>query len=413
MDNIKLKKDAEYIIKNSIAEMLPERAVKNALSGFIFNGPVHMVAIGKAAYRMAEAACDHLGERIVSGLVVTKYGHAGASDRFKIIEAGHPVPDLNSVAAASAALEIVNPLGRGDAVLLLISGGGSALFEMPADGLTLGDVGRVTDRLLSCGADITEINAIRKKLSVVKGGGFAAAAYPAKVYSVILSDVLTDDPATIASGPACPDTGGVDASGVIKKYGLTFDKKITERLETKINVGPVDVVNVICGSVREFCASAAKHAERLGYETQILTTSLGCEAREAGRFLGAIGRYIRRANNNNPRAVIAGGETTVTLKGAGLGGRNQELALAAADEIAGLSGIIIFSFGSDGTDGPTDAAGGIVDGGTKKNLAERGLILSDILADNDSYNGLKACGGLIVTGPTGTNVNDVSVILCG
>jgi len=306
-------------------------------------------------------------------------------------------------------------LGRGDIFLLLLSGGGSALFEIPADGLTLGDIADVTKKLLFCGADITETNAIRKRLSKVKGGRLALAARPASVRSIILSDVLTDDPATIASGPAYPDPfdNGYVAE-VIKKYGLSFDQKIMKCLAAETPKELSDIETIICGSVTEFCISAAKCAERLGYKPYILTSSLCCEAREAGRFLGAAARDISRQSAFTPPcAVIAGGETVVTVRGRGKGGRNQELALAAAEEIAGIENTVIFSVGSDGTDGPTDAAGGIVDGDTKKTLAAQGINISELLSDNDSYNGLRSCGGLIFTGPTGTNVNDISVILCG
>ena len=411
----KLYADAETIINESIRAALPGGAVKKTLEKINFGGPVFLFAVGKAAYKMAEAARECLGDKIIDGLVITKYGHAGKNNFFKTIEAGHPVPDDNSVAGARAALEMVRGLAKSDTVLFLISGGGSSLFELPADGLALADIAGVTEKLLACGADITEINAIRKKLSRVKGGKFAAAAAPARVVSVILSDVLGDDPATIASGPASPDNGAAPrAEEVIKKYGLRFDEKITARINNESVIELPNAETYICGSVGGFCASAAESAKRLGYAPYILTTNLNCEAREAGRFLGAIAKNIDNGGFFKPPcAVIAGGETVVTLKGNGKGGRNQELALAAAEEIAGLNDTLIFSVGSDGTDGPTDAAGGFADGGTKRRLADLGYSIPELLAANDSHSGLKACGGFIITGPTGTNVNDISVILRG
>jgi len=471
MTNAKLREDADYIINYAINAVLPGEAVAEALKKLPVLSQIHVVAVGKAAYKMAETAWEFYGDKIVQGLVVTKYGHAGnpkLPGAFQIIEAGHPVPDMNSVAGAMAALNIAGPLGRDDFLLLLLSGGGSALFEMPADGLVLEDIEDATRKLLACGADITEINAVRKRLSRVKGGRFAQAVYPARVCSVILSDVLTDDPATIASGPACPDpVDNAFVNGVLKKYNLSFDEKTMKHLATETPKALVNAEVIVCGGVRHFARHAADAAMRLGYVPHILTSSLNCEAREAGRFLGAVGReaaynavfndgakndgssmpldgskndglYLSTVGVENgvpaappgsvlenvtaggayravrpvpPCAVIAGGETVVTLKGGGKGGRSQELALAAAEEIAGLTNVAVFSVGSDGTDGPTDAAGGIVFGDTKRVLMEQGVNIPATLNNNDSYRALKQCGGLIITGPTGTNVNDVSVVL--
>ena len=410
--------DAQKIIDTIIAENMPGQAVKNALKGRRFESfdkQIHMVAVGKAAWTMAKAASDFLGDRLKRGIVLTKYAHSNGPIRgIEIYEAGHPVSDENTILATKKCVEMAESLQGGDELLFLISGGGSALFEMPWDGITLADIQNVTNQLLARGADIVEMNMVRKRLSRVKAGRFAKLAAPAKVYSIVLSDVLGDRLDTIASGPAAPDSSTVeDAQKIVEKYRLDLTdvqkKYLLEETPKEID----NVETVITGSVRTLCESAAKAARTLGYEPIILTTGLNCEAKEAGRFLAAIAQDIKKGNTFKiPCAIIAGGETVVTVTGKGKGGRNQELAFAAAKGIEGLDDVLIFSVGSDGTDGPTDAAGGMVDGSSFEKLKEAGFDFDAILADNDSYNGLKAIGGLIVTGPTGTNVNDVAVLLC-
>jgi len=408
--------DANYIITNIIADNMPTQAVINALQGYTFNGRIHLIAIGKAAWTMAKAASDYLGERLVRGIVVTKYEHSqGVLPRIDVYEAGHPVSDENTIAATQKCIELAASLTADEELLFLVSGGGSALFEKPLDGASLKDIQYLTSQLLASGADIIEMNMVRKRLSAVKGGRFAMLAAPSHVFSIILSDVLGDKLDSIASGPVVPDKSTVqDALRVLEKYNLNLTDLQRENLLVETPKEITNVETVVIGSVRTLCEAARKHAELLGYNPIVLTTTMACEAREAGRMLSSIAADVCNGTSNiaRPCAIIAGGETVVTLKGQGKGGRNQELALSAAHGIDGLDGVVIFSLGSDGTDGPTDAAGGIVDGSSLAMLKGKGLNIDKILADNDAYHGLEAIDGLIVTGPTGTNVNDVSVVLC-
>jgi len=411
--------DANSIIKDIIVENMPTEAVINALQEHKFSGRIHLIAIGKAAWTMAKAASDCLGDRLVQGIVVTKYEHSrGVLPRIAIYEAGHPVSDENTIAATEKCIELAASLSAEDELLFLVSGGGSALFEKPMDGISLSDVQNISSQLLECGADIVEINMIRKRLSAVKGGRFAMLAALCRIFSIVLSDVLGDRLDTIASGPAAPDYSTVeDALRVIEKYNLKLTEHQRKYLMVETPKEIINVETVITGSVRTLCESVKKSAELLGYTPFVLTTTINCEAKEAGRLLSSIAADICSGNSSiqRPCAIIAGGETVVTLNKNGLygkGGRNQELALAAAYGIADLKDVVIFSLGSDGTDGPTDAAGGIVDGMSFGKLKAQGLDAEKILANNDSYHGLQAIGALIITGPTGTNVNDVSVILC-
>ena len=404
-----LRNHADQIVAEAIAAVLPDAAVRRALEGLTFPGRVLLVAAGKAAWQMAKAASDCLGSRIDAGVVVTKYGHVpGPLANFDCYEAGHPVPDENSFRGTRAALDLVANLTEKDTVLFLLSGGGSALFEEPL--IPAEELQDITEQLLACGADITEINTIRKRLSAVKGGRFAQLSSPARVESVILSDILGDPPDMIASGPACPDSSTAeDARRIQRKYGL---KMSTEALRLLDAETPKELDNVhtrITGSVRELCAAAAAACRRLGYEPMVLTDCLCCEAKDAGSFLASV--LKTHAESEKSLAFIAGGETVVVLSGRGLGGRNQELALAAAPGIAGLPGAAVFSVGSDGTDGPTDAAGGYADGDTAETLKNLGTPADAVLRENDAYHALEKTGGLIVTGPTGTNVNDVAVAL--
>ena len=413
--NTSLRADADRIVEEAIAAVLPDAAVQRALEGRVFPGRVLLVAAGKAAWQMAAAAVACLGEQIEQGVVVTKYGHVmGPIDRCTCYEAGHPVPDENSFIGTRAALDLVQELNATDTVLFLLSGGGSALFEdplVPADELQ-----DVTRQLLACGANIVEMNIIRKRLSRVKGGRFAEHCAPAKVLTVVLSDVLGDPLDMIASGPAYPDSStATDAMLIASKYKLQLSQQARRLFEKGTPKKLDNVETIVTGSVRELCAAAAQACRALGYEPTVLTDRLSCEAKEAGRYLASVLKdhacETDGTNATKPMAFIAGGETVVKLCGTGLGGRNQELALAAADEIAGMEGAAVFSVGSDGTDGPTDAAGGYVDGDTKAELAAFGIAIDDVLANNDSYHALEKVGGLIITGPTGTNVNDVAVAL--
>jgi len=404
-----LRAHADEIIASSINAVKPDEAVSRALQGKEFSGRVVLVAAGKAGWQMAKAAHDCLGERIDAGVVVTKYEHVmGPIADFACYEAGHPVPDENSFRGTQAALDLVADLQPQDTVLFLLSGGGSALFEKPlVPGEVLQDV---TRQLLACGADIVEINTIRKRLSAVKGGRFAQLCAPAQVYSIVLSDIIGDPLDMIASGPAYPDASTCQqAVAIAEKYGLNISDEVKQLLTVETPKALDNVTTQITGSVRELCVAASAACRRLGYEPVLLTDQLSCQAKEAGSFLASV--LKTHAGDGKCLAFLAGGETVVHLTGKGLGGRNQELALAAAAGIAGDDHMAVFSVGSDGTDGPTDAAGGYVDGDTVSALKAQGLEVFSVLQNNDAYHALKAVDGLVFTGPTGTNVNDVAVAL--
>lgn len=409
--NPNLHEDALHIVTSAIDAVKPDAAVRRALQGATFPGRVFLVAVGKAGWQMAHAALQCLPTPPAQGIVVTKYGHV-LTDLPGIccLEAGHPVPDENSFAATQAVLDMTADLSPADTVLFLLSGGGSALFEKPL--VPGAELQAITRQLLACGADIVEMNTIRKRLSAVKGGRFAAHCAPAKVQTIVLSDILGDPPDMIASGPAAPDLSTCDeALKIAEKYDLQLSPAARTCLGTETPRHLDNVQMQIIGSVRELCAAAAAQCRALGYEPLYLTDRLNCEAREAGRFLAAIARS--HANDGKKLAFIAGGETVVRLTGSGLGGRNQEIALAAAENLSGLSNAAVISIGSDGTDGPTDAAGGYADGGTQAALAAAGWNSADALRQNDAYHALQTVNGLVHTGPTGTNVNDVAIALVG
>lgn len=404
-----LREISNNIINASIKAVLPDEAVKRALKDKIFSGKIVLVSAGKAAWQMAKAASECIGDRIDKGVVVTKYGHVmGDIDKIECFEAGHPVPDDNSFKGTKAALDIVTTLNKEDTVLFLLSGGGSALFEKPL--ITGDELQSITNQLLACGADIVEINTIRKRLSAVKGGRFAELCNPAQVYSIVLSDILGDPLDMIASGPACPDSTTCDeAEGIIKKYNIQLSEDAKKYIHVETPKELNNVTTVINGSVRELCRAVAAECIKYGFEPIVLTDQLCCQAKEAGTFLASIAKTHYK--DNKKLAYIAGGETVVNLTGSGKGGRNQEIALSAAVGISNLENVAVFSVGSDGTDGPTDAAGGYSDSGTYTELKEKGIDVYEVLKNNDAYNSLKQTGGLIITGPTGTNVNDVAVLL--
>ena len=409
--NTALRQDADTIIASSLKAVLPDAAVRRALESEAFHpqgGRILLVAVGKAAWQMAHTAVAALG-RVDEGIVITKYGHVrGTIPGVTCYEAGHPVPDENSFAATEKVLTMVQNLTDKDTVLFLLSGGGSALFEKPL--IPGAELQELTHRLLAGGADIVEMNTIRKRLSAVKGGRFALACAPAKIFSIVLSDILGDPLDMIASGPAVPDSStGEQAIAIARKYRLPLSKEANACLTQETPKVLNNVTTQITGSVRELSKAAADACRTLGYTPILLTDRLCCEAREAGSFLGSIART--HAGQGQKLAFIAGGETIVHLTGNGSGGRNQELALAAAPELSGLAGCCVFSIGSDGTDGPTDAAGGYTDGDTCASLAAHGLDVFTVLQNNNAYPALKAVDGLIITGATGTNVNDVSVAL--
>ena len=402
-----LQNDAKTIALAAVAAADPYETTKNALRELGDLPNLHVIALGKAAVPMARAALDCRGERIRAGLLITKYGHAGdfAAPRFRVMEAAHPVSDENSRLAAEAALDLCRSLTQGDTLLVLLSGGGSALMESARvpDALQRD----ITKKLLSRGADIREMNAVRRGLSRVKGGQLAAAAYPARVVTLALSDVPGSDPADIASGPTVPDTTDpavLDA--VVNRCLFDVPQEILtllyRRPDTKINSGGYHIV----GDVRLLAAGAKAAAEALGYEARVVTTRLSGEARDAAvRVLDEMPVLPGR------HAYIYAGETTVTLRGSGKGGRNQEMALAAALRLRGNNTTVFLAMGSDGTDGPTDAAGGIADGETAEKMRLSGIDPEKALENNDSFPALASADALLVTGPTGTNVNDLVLIL--
>ena len=402
-----LRKHAEHIARSAIATVLPDVAVKEALEGIKFPGSVYVVAVGKAAWQMANSATACLSDKITDGIVITKYHHVqGQIPGIKCMEAGHPVPDENSFRATAEAIDLVKDLTENDTVLFLLSGGGSALFERPV--IEQEELQDITNQLLACGADIVETNTIRKRLSYVKGGRFAKLCEPAHVFAIVLSDIIGDPLDMIASGPVTLDSSTCeDALRIVEKYGLRISEKARLFLETETPKSITNVTVQITGSVKQLCAAAAVQSKALGYEPVVLTDRMNCQAKEAGSFLASI--LKTHEDTEKPLAFIAGGETVVKLTGKGKGGRNQELALAAAVGIEGLRNAAVISVGSDGTDGPTDAAGGYVDGETITSLQGKGLSVYQTLMDNDAYHALKAVDGLIMTGPTGTNVNDVSI----
>lgn len=450
-----IRTDANTIIRESIAAVLPDEAVFRALKSHKFDTDnLYLVSIGKAAYQMAKAACQMTrsvrGESDTSipdfadGIVITKYGHVGEPlPGITCFEAGHPVPDENSYSSTEAVIKMVEPLTENSTVLFLVSGGGSALFEKPL--ISGEEMANITKQLLACGADITEINTLRKRLSAVKGGKFARLCAPAKVYSIVLSDIVGDPLDMIASGPAVIDTAtSDDAMRIVDKYKLTLSDEAMKCLLTETPKELHNVETEITGSVRELCRAASKACESLGYEPHILTDKLTCEASEAGYALAnlaleaispSLTHNTQKINTEpgipnplelakpvelaKPLALIAGGETVVHLKGDGLGGRNQELVLAAAvrllqhkeTALTDKVKISIFSVGSDGTDGPTDAAGGYIDTDLLFKVQSQGIDLKSYLDRNDAYHALEQIDGLVMTGPTGTNVNDVSVLL--
>ena len=412
---MKLRQDADLIMKEAITKVLPDGAVRKALTGEEFapylktSGKIYVVSVGKAAWKMAQAAESVLGKHLEKGIVLTKYHHVeGEIPGMRCLEAGHPIPDENSFEGTRKVLDMTSGLHSEDVVVFLLSGGGSALFEDPL--VQPEELEDITRQLLACGADIKEINTIRKRLSRVKGGRFAQHCNPAKVFSVVLSDVLGDPLDMIASGPASPDKStSEEALKIIEKYQLQISRKTAEFLKEETPKELKNASSVISGNVRALCNSAKETCEKLGYKVVVLTDQLSCEAREAGSFLASIAKTYSTVGEK--LAFIAGGETVVHLKGDGKGGRNQELALSAAIGLEGLEKTAIFSIGSDGTDGPTDAAGGYVDGFTKAHLTEQGIDIYQELENNNAYEALEKSGGLVITGPTGTNVNDLTVLL--
>ena len=391
-------------------------------------GRLIVIGAGKAAARMAQVIEELLGKHITAGLVVTKYGHGLPLQRVQLVEAGHPIPDAAGVRGVQQTRELLKELSADDIVLCLISGGGSALWPAPAEGVTLEEKQEVTSLLLRAGADIREINAVRKHLSSLKGGQLAKWAAPARVISFIMSDVIGDPLDFIASGPTAPDTTSFsDALGVVQKYGLRLPMAVIDRFQQGARGGIADtpkpgdpvfknVDNHIIANNQLLIEAARAKARELKLNTLILGTEIEGEAKDAGRFFAALAREIDRSGNplKPPACILAAGETTVTVHGNGLGGRNQEMALAWAISMASRPPnrpSCFASVATDGTDGPTAAAGGLVDPATCSRAVERGLMPSKYLQRNDSFNFLNATGDLIVTGPTQTNLMDLQILL--
>ena len=424
-----LRRHALSIFRAAVAAADPRRTVRETLrlAGLSRFRRIFAVGAGKASAAMAQAAEQALGRRITGGWINTKDGHGAPLARITVHEASHPVPDARGVEGARRIAEIAAQAGEGDLLLCLISGGGSALLPLPMPPVTLEDKQETTRLLLACGATIHEINAVRKHLSAIKGGRLARLAWPAHVLSLLLSDVIGDPLDVIASGPTAPDTSTfASAWAVVEKYGLAG--KIPAAARELLQQGlagmveetpkPDDpcfrrVTNRIVGSNRLAVDAAARKARELGYRPLVLSTTIEGETRDIAAMHAAIAREIVAAGRpaRPPVCVISGGETTVTLRGGGLGGRNQEFALAAAIALEGVPGVLVFSAGTDGTDGPTPAAGAMADGATVSRAAALGLDARRMLAANDSYHFFEPLGDLVVTGPTGTNVMDVRLML--
>lgn len=424
-----LRRHALAIFRAAVEAADPRRTVKAALEKEDLSRfrRIFVVGAGKASAAMAQAAEQALGRRIAGGWINTKDGHLAPLKRITLHEASHPVPDARGVAGARRIAEIAAQAQEGDLLLCLISGGGSALLPLPLDPVSLEEKQETTRLLLACGATIHEINAVRKHLSAIKGGRLARLAQPATVLALLLSDVVGDPLDVIGSGPTAPDTSTfASAWAVIEKYGLqakiprTARRLLEDGLAGKVEETPKPgdpcfrrTRNVIVGSNRLAVDAAARKARELGYRPLVLSTTIEGETRDIAAMHAAIAREIAATGRpaRPPVCVISGGETTVTLRGKGLGGRNQEFALAAAIALEGVPGVLAFSAGTDGTDGPTDAAGAMADGETLRRAAALGIDARRALQDNDSYRFFQPLGDLVITGPTGTNVMDVRLML--
>ena len=389
---------------------------------------IYVVGGGKACAPMAKAMEGLLGDKIDNGIIVVKYDHGLSLKKIETVEASHPIPDENGERGASDILRLLSGTGEKDLIICLISGGGSALLVQPHKGITLQDIQTASAELLACGATIDEINTVRKHLSSIKGGQLAKAAYPSTLITLMLSDVVGDPMDIIASGPTVPDGSTFeDAYSIIQKYSL--EEKISNSVCGFLGSGKIGEIeetpehgnkifdntqNVIVGSNKIALNAAEKRAKDMGYNTIVLSSLVEGESRDVAKFFAAIAKEVSRTDTpvSKPACIIAGGETTVTIRGKGKGGRNQEFALSAAMEIEGFEGVVILSAGTDGTDGPTDATGAIVDSNTCKDARKKfNLNAEEFLSRNDSYNFFKKTGEHIVTGPTMTNVMDIMISL--
>jgi len=442
MDVSRARKDALAVFRAAVRAVDPARAVRKQVKRegerlrvakrtydlSTFQG-IYVVGAGKASAAMAQAVEEILGGRITAGIINVKTGHDRPLERIRVVEAGHPVPDEAGRRGAEEIVDLLGRAGEKDLVLFLLSGGGSALLPYPLPGLSLEDKKKMTTVLLEAGAAIGEINALRKHVSAVKGGRLARAAAPAAQVSLILSDVVGDPLDSIASGPTVPDrTTFADCLNILEKYDIKkkMPQAVVDLLE-KGTRGEVEETpkagdpafgraqHLIVGSNLQAVLAAEKKARILGYNTLILSTFIEGETREVAKVHAAVAREVLSTGHpvRPPACILSGGETTVTIRGKGKGGRNQEFALAAAIKIDGLEGVVVLSCGTDGTDGPTDAAGAVVDGATVHRARSLGLDPEAFLRNNDSYAFFKELGDLVVTGPTFTNVMDVRLVMVG
>lgn len=437
-----LRADSQHIFAAGLAAVDPVAAVQRAVTrqdgrlsvaGTTYDlqdyAQVYVVGAGKAGATMAQGLEQVVGERLSGGAVTVKYGHLAPVSRVQIYEAAHPVPDAAGVQASQAIRRLARQAGEHDLVFCLLSGGGSALLPAPSAGITLAEKQRLTNLLLACGASIDEINCIRKHISQLKGGQLARLVAPARLITLVLSDVVGDRLDVIASGPTVPDpTTFHDCLALLRRYRLLDrlpssvlthlqDGQAGKLPETPKATDPAfsRTQTVIIGSNYLALQAAQAAAQQLGYSTLILASCVEGEARQIARIHAAMAREVRQHQTPlaPPACIITGGETTVTLQGDGLGGRNQEFALAAALAIAGLEGVALLSAGTDGSDGPTPAAGAVVDGDTVKRALTLGLRPDTFLQRNDSYHFFHALNDLVMTGPTGTNVMDMHILLVG
>lgn len=407
------------IFNAAVAAADPEKTIRNHLPAKP-KGRTIVIGAGKGSAQMA-AAFEKVWDGPIDGLVVTRYGYGAKSERIEIIEAAHPVPDAAGLEASRRLLEKVRGLSADDLVVALISGGGSALLPSPAPGLTLADEIAVNEALLASGAPIAAMNTIRKHISTIKGGRLAGAAHPARVVSLVVSDIPGDNPALVASGPTVPDTGSrADALASIAAYGMSLPDAVMAHIQSAAADAPRSDDPRFAGNQVHLIASAgvsleaaAAAAKRQGIEAVILSDSIEGEAREVGGVHAAIAREVATRNRpfEKPMLILSGGETTVTLRAKGKGGRNSEFLLAFAIGIDGVSGIHALAADTDGIDGSEDNAGAFADGTTVARMRAAGVDAKAMLAGNNAWTAFNAVGDLFVPGPTGTNVNDLRAIL--
>jgi glycerate 2-kinase len=442
IQNLDIAEEIELILSSTLEAVDPIHAVKKALirdGNLLYVGGkkytlgsydrFFVIGAGKAAVHLAIGLTEVMGNYSLEGLIITKHLSDDVKQlptNIRVLCGNHPVPGLQSLESAKALKEFTKGFTKKDLVFCVISGGGSSLMTHPVEGVTLGEIQELTNILLACGARIDEMNVLRKRLDQLKGGGLAKMVYPAELIALILSDVMGSPLDTIASGPTVPDPSTFhDALQVLEKYKIRdrIPKSILQHLDKGVNKQqeetkkPGDqvfssVTNIIVADNRIACEAAREKAKALGYNSLILTTFLKGEARNTGEYLASILRESTFSDNpiRRPFCIICGGETTVTIKGKGVGGRNQEVALGSVPELAGLERVSLITFATDGEDGPTDAAGAVVTGDTLHQAISRDISIVDCLAENDSYRFFKSLGSLLVIGPTGTNVNDINFL---